>query len=272
MPDLIKSDAPGSLNRAVVLLTVIARGSRKGSSLTELVARTGLPRPTIHRILGMLMQLGWVERDAQTARYNLGADLAALGYSAITRYPLERIASNVLSRLADDLHQVVYLGIRSGLDIVCIGRFESESQIQVGKGHVGMRGPLGMSPSCMAIFAHLPAAEVNEIVAANMARYHRIEGFDEHGFRLTLDAGLKNGYGTYDNIVLDRTTSGFGVAILDPGGYPVAAIGTTYISSWLNEIQKQQCLQQLKQAATEIAQRLYNAEPLTPPLPNPQSA
>jgi DNA-binding IclR family transcriptional regulator len=209
----------------------------------------------------MLMALGWVERDAQTARFNLGADLAALGYSAITRHPLERIASTELSRLAEDLHQVVYLGVRSGLDVVCIGRFESGSQIQVGKGHVGMRGPLGMSPSCMAMFAHLPPAEVDEIVAANMSRYHRIEGFDEHGFRLTLAAAMRNGYGTYDDIVLDRTTSGFGVAILDRAAYPIAAIGTTYISGWLDDEQKQACLSKLQQASARITQHLFPAEP-----------
>jgi DNA-binding IclR family transcriptional regulator len=252
---------PGSLNRAALLITAIARGSRKGSALTELVARTGLPRPTIHRVLDMLMALGWVERDAQTARFNLGADLAALGYSAITRHPLERIASTELSRLAEDLHQVVYLGVRSGLDVVCIGRFESGSQIQVGKGHVGMRGPLGMSPSCMAMFAHLPPAEVDEIAAANMSRYHRIEGFDEHGFRLTLAAAMRNGYGTYDDIVLDRTTSGFGVAILDRAAYPIAAIGTTYISGWLDDEQKQACLSKLQQASARITQHLFPAEP-----------
>lgn len=254
----IRRDNPaGSLYRATQLVTAIARGSRQGSRLTELVARTGLPRPTIHRVLDMLIALGWVERDEQSARYCLGAELAALGYSAIAHRPLERLASTELSRLAENLQQVVYLGVRSGLDLVCIGRYESASQIQVGRGHVGMRAPLGISMSCMAIFSRLPPREVEEIVQANMARYHRIEGFDERGFRSTLAQAMERGYGTYDNIVLDRTTSGFGVAILDPAGYPIAAIGTTYITGWLDAAQKQRCLQQLRSTADAIAQRLF---------------
>lgn len=256
-------NSAGSLNRAAILITAIARGSRKGIRLTELVARTGLPRPTIHRVLDMLIQLGWVERHAETARYSLGAELAALGYTAIAHHPLERIAGTELSMLAEKLHQVVYLGVRSGLDMVCIGRYESESQIQVGRGHVGMRAPLGISMSCMAIFSRLPLAEVNAIVEANMARYHRIEGFDERGFRQTLAQAMENGYGTYDNIVLDRTTSGFGVAIQDSSGHPIAAIGTTYITGWLNEAQKQHCLDSLRAAADHIAQRLFSAQPAT---------
>ncbi|HEU4708356.1 MAG TPA: IclR family transcriptional regulator [Methylophilaceae bacterium] len=249
--------APGSLNRAVLLLTAIAQGSRKGSLLTELVARTSLPRPTIHRVLNSLMELGWVVRDTETARFNLGMDLAALGYTAISRNPLERIASLELSRLADEIEQVVYLGIRSDYDLVCIGRYESQSQVQVGRGWVGLRGPFGMSPSCMAMLARLPQQDIDDIVNANLSRYHRIEGFDERGFHKTLAEAMKNGYSTYDNIILDRTTSGLGMAILDPSGYPIAGIGTTYLSGWLNEEQKMKRLNLLKEAAQRIAGKLF---------------
>jgi DNA-binding IclR family transcriptional regulator len=254
---IMPSQAAGSLNRAHILISAIARGSRKGSLLTELVTRTGLPRPTIHRILDMLIEIRWIERDETNSRFNLGRDLAALGYSAITRNPLERIASVELSTLAEELNQVIYLGVRSGLDMVCIGRYESQSQIMVGRGWVGLRGPLGMSPSCMAIFSKLPDHEVQEIVKANMSRYHRIEGFDELGFHLALKEAMKMGYGTYDNIVLDRTTSGLGVAILDTSGYPIASIGTTYITGWLSDDQKQACLNKLYIAASNISLVLF---------------
>lgn len=250
-------NAAGSLNRSLILINAIARGSRKGSLLTELVTRTGLPRPTIHRVLAMLMDIGWVVRDEETTRFNLGLDLAALGYSAILRNPIERLASTELSTLAEDLKQVVYLGVRSGLDMICIGRYESQSQIMVGRGWVGLRGPLGMSPSCMGMFAKMPYDEVQEIVRANMTRYHRIEGFEESGFHRTLEHAMQAGYGTYDNIILDRTTSGFGVAIVDNSGYPIAAIGTTYITGWLTEEQKRNCLDKLNNAASNISKTLF---------------
>jgi DNA-binding IclR family transcriptional regulator len=247
----------GSLNRAVMLLTAIAQGSRKGSLLTELVAKTALPRPTIHRVLNSLISMGWVVRDPATSRFNLGVDLAALGYTAISRNPLERIATTELSQLANTIDQVVYLGIRSDFDLVCVGRYESSSQIQVGKGWVGLRGPFGMSPSCLAMLACLPREDIDEIVNANMSRYHRIEGFDERGFRRTLAEAMKNGYSTYDNIILDRTTSGLGVAILDPSDYPIAGIGTTYLSGWLTEGQKMDRVRHMQQAAKKIANKLF---------------
>lgn len=255
-----ETTAAGSLNRAVILLNAIARGSSKGSALTELVARTGLPRPTIHRVLDMLMELGWVERDLLTGRFNLGHDLAALGYTAISRHPLERLVSTELSALAERLDQVVYLGVRSSLDMVVIGRYESLSQIQVGRGRVGQRGPFGITPVCLAMFAHLPKEEIDHIVSINMSRYHRVEGFDEQGFHRAVQSALDTGYGTFDNIVLDRTMSSFGVAIRDSTGYPIAGIGTTYITGWLNEDQRAECLALLRQSASRIEARLFERD------------
>lgn len=141
--------------------------------------------------------------------------------------------------------------------MVCIGRYESQSQIMVGKGWVGQRGPLGMSMSCMALFAKMPPSEVSTIIQANMARYHRIEGFDENGFHRTLQQAMQTGFGTYDNIILDRTTSGFGVTILDTSGYPIATIGTTYITGWLTDAQKKNCIDKLQQAAVTISNDLF---------------
>jgi DNA-binding IclR family transcriptional regulator len=253
----VDGEANGSLNRASIVLKTIARGSSKGSLLTELVSRTALPRTTVVRTLGALQSLGWVVRNPQTKRFNIGTDLAALGYSAISRNPLEQIAATELGKLADKLNQVVYLAIRSGLDMVCIGRYEGKSVIQVGQGGPGLRGPLGMTQSCMGILACLPEAEVYEIIEANMPRYHRIEGFDERGFRHTVSEALKNGYGTYDNIILDRTTSGLGVAIKDPSGYPVAGIGTTFITGWLDAEQWANCLEALQASALRIQSQLF---------------
>jgi len=256
-PAAVPTMPAGSLNRAVMLLTAIARGSRKGSLLTELVARTDLPRPTIHRVLDTLIEVGWVQRDEQSSRFLLGRDLAGMGYSAISHHPIERVAHTELSALAERLRQTVYINIRSGLDTVCIGRHDSQSQIQIGKGHAGLRMPFGVSQNCLAMFSHLSQEEVRQVIEINMSRYHRIEGFDENGYHQAVANALTNGYGTFDNIILDRTTSGFGVAICDMVGYSVAAIGTTYISGWLSEEQQRSCLQQLRDAARNIELSLF---------------
>lgn len=242
----------GSLQRANILITAIARGSRGGSSLTELVARTGLPRPTIHRVLDTLIRMAWVHRDPHTARYNLGRDLAAIGYSAISRYPVEHSAAPILSQLASEVDRVVYLNVRSGLDMICIGRYESRTPDNRDRGRVGLRGPLGMSPGCLAIFSCLHDTEIEGIIAANMSRYHRIQGFDETRFRAAVGHARQQGYGTYDHIVLDKALSALAVPLLDSDQQPLAAIGLTYDAERYPTKKRQQLLLALQTAAARI--------------------
>lgn len=238
-------------------MATISRGSKKGSLLTELVNRTGLPRTTVVRTLNMLDELGWVIKDKQTGRFNLGMDLAAIGYSAISCNPIERVADTELSKLADELNQVVYLSVRTGLDMVCIGRYEGKAVIQVGRGGPGLRGPLGMTQSCFGIFSALSEQEVSEIIEANMKRYHKVEGFDETGFRKSIAETIKKGFGSFSNVVLDRAMSGLGVPITDPSGYPVAGIGTTFISNWLSEEQQLDCVDMMRKSARQIELKLF---------------
>ncbi|WP_018411986.1 IclR family transcriptional regulator [Methyloversatilis thermotolerans] len=248
----------GSLHRARLLITTIARGSRRGCALTDLVARTGLPRATIHRVLDMLVGMGWVERDPLTQRFNLGRDLAALGYSAISRLPIERVAATELGALAETLGQVVFLNMRSGLDSVCIGRYDPRSEIQVGRGDVGLRTAFGITQSCIAIMSRLPEDEVREIVLINLSRYHRVERYDELKHREAIEHALREGWSCFDGMVLDRSTSGMGVPICDPAGYPVAGIGTTFISAWLDVAARAECRARMEAAAARIAARLFD--------------
>jgi DNA-binding IclR family transcriptional regulator len=105
---------------------------------------------------------------------------------------------------------------------------------------------------------------VTEIIQINLSRYHRMTGFDEIGFRHAVDEAMKNGYSTYEGIVIDKTTSGLGVAICDPEGYPVAGIGTTYITGWLSDKQWEYCLAQLKETAETIAEDIFYRPDFSP--------
>lgn len=260
-PDLKSTLSAGSLNRAATLLRAIACGPREGSALSELVKRTGLPRPTVYRVMDALIALDWVTRNTRTSRFNLGKDLTAIGFSAVARYPLERLAAPVLGALAEELGQTNYLDVRSGFDMVCIGRYESASPIQIGQGWVGMRGPLGMTPGGMAILARLPRPEARSIIEANMPRYRRIPGFEEQGFRRSLKRSLAAGHGTYDAVVLDRTMGGLGVAVCDPAQDPIASIGATYVKDWLTEQEFGRALALLKKAAADLSSLLFSKAP-----------
>lgn len=95
---------------AFVLLEELARVDEAG--LSELAAGTGLPKTTVYRLLGQLVELGAVEQH--DGRYRVGATLARLGRSWSTHRLLERSAAVSLRRLALETRATVCVAIPSG--------------------------------------------------------------------------------------------------------------------------------------------------------------
>jgi DNA-binding IclR family transcriptional regulator len=247
--------AAGSLNRAVLLLRAIARGGQAGAALTEIVNWTGLPRSTIHRVLAMLEETGWIERDALTRRFHLGAEFLAFGIAAAARHPIERQAATELAALSREIGQTIYLIVRSGLDGVCTARQESVSPIQTLVLRPGSHVPLGWGAGSMAILTALPEKEAAEIIAHNHRRFAAMPGFDEAAFAKAVAATRERGFASHDGL-FTRGISGIGVPVRDQSSYPIAAVSTAFVSDWLDEEQRLRCASRLKETASRIARRL----------------
>jgi DNA-binding IclR family transcriptional regulator len=255
-----RREATGSLNRAVLLVRTIARGGESGAGLTELVAGTRLPRPTIHRVLATLIDIGWIERDPGTKRFHLGAEFLSLGIVASARHPIERCATTELALLAQEIGQTVYLLVRAGLDGVCVARQESASRIQTLVLKLGSHVPLGWGAGSMAILAALPEAEADEMIRRNLSRYAEMPSFDEQGFGFAIRRARAHGFASHDGLFA-HGIGGIGVPVLDRGSYPVAAISTAFVSEWLDDAQRLRCAARLKETAERIARRLVGFEP-----------
>ncbi|MFI6653954.1 IclR family transcriptional regulator [Streptomyces sp. NPDC050523] len=102
------------LARGVMLLRACG-DSGTALSLAELALRTGLPKPTAHRLVGELVRLGLVERTEEGS-YRIGLGLFVLGQSAPTVRELRDAALPYLG----DLHEVtlenVHLAVPDGTD------------------------------------------------------------------------------------------------------------------------------------------------------------
>jgi DNA-binding IclR family transcriptional regulator len=111
----------GVLDKAVMVLQAVA-GSP--ASLAELMARTGLPRATVHRLGAALEFHGLLRRDG-TGRYELGLGLVSLGQAAAERFPLVELARPVLEELRTDTGESVQLFVREGAQRRCVVSLES---------------------------------------------------------------------------------------------------------------------------------------------------
>ncbi|MCC6437470.1 MAG: IclR family transcriptional regulator [Acidimicrobiales bacterium] len=111
----------GVVDKAVALLRAVEGGAR---TLHDLVAVTGLSRPTAHRLAAALVQHGLLRRD-DDHRYLPGLRLIALGRAASQTLPLADAARVPLQRLRDATGESAQLYVRDGEGRVCVAVAES---------------------------------------------------------------------------------------------------------------------------------------------------
>ena len=102
-----------TIGRAAMVLRALAAGPADGSRLTDIAAATELGKATVHRLLGALAEVGFVDFDDQEKRYRLGYALFALGASARAFHVVD-LARPGLMRLAAETGDTVYLSVRDG--------------------------------------------------------------------------------------------------------------------------------------------------------------
>jgi DNA-binding IclR family transcriptional regulator len=98
-----------SIQRAAQLMRLLSGRTRR-LSLGELTAQLGLPKGTVFGILRTLQQVGYVEKDADSGKYQLGAALLHLGTSYLDGNELRTRALSWADSLAGRSNEAVRIG------------------------------------------------------------------------------------------------------------------------------------------------------------------
>lgn len=116
------------LGRAISLLDTLAE---QGSCTTmELRSLTGLPRPTLYRLLRTLEDEHLVVKD-HTGRHRIGLRVLAWAASLQTPSAILRVLRPVLTELRASTGESVQLYVREGDARVCVASFEPASGLRV---------------------------------------------------------------------------------------------------------------------------------------------
>jgi DNA-binding IclR family transcriptional regulator len=124
----------------------------------ELVARTGLPKPTVTRLTYTLTKLGYLAYVERLGKYQLAPAALALGYSALANMRIRQIARGAMQALADYADASVALGTRDRLDIIYVEHCRSRHGVMLRLG-LGARIPIANTAMGRALIAGLPEAE-----------------------------------------------------------------------------------------------------------------
>jgi DNA-binding IclR family transcriptional regulator len=247
-----------SIERALLLMREIAAHNRTGSRLLDLASRTGLQRPTVHRMLKCLTIQDMVLQDSDTHRYFLGPMVFELGLTAAPRFNLREICHPAMTRIAEATGDTVFLTQRSGLDTVCVDRQEGTFPIKTFTLEIGMRRPLGVGTGSLAILSGLSEEEVRHVIVSNTPRLSEY-GLTPTSLQAQVKRAQKLGYAVREMPTLAGVRS-VGQALHNQSGIAFAALSVSAISSRMSEKRVAELAAMLKNETRFVEKQLANGD------------
>ena len=216
-----------SVRRTIAIIKAVSKFDRTGARLTRIAKEVELPPPTVHRIMGVLLEEGFITFDTVTKLYHMGSAFYTMGEDTRQHAIRDRYQMAV-GRITEQTGDASYLVMRSGYDGVCIERTLGTSRVQVLGYDIGERRPLGIGAAAQALLAFLPRPERELILTANAPRYRTYYNIDVESVRVWLKKCREAG-GSYSQHKITPDAIGVGAPITDKSGYVVAAISTAGI-------------------------------------------
>lgn len=162
--------AASSTLRAFALLERIALAD-ESPTLEALTRASGLPKPTVYRILRLLMRGGLVERELHDKRYTAGARLCALSLAVQMRSPRRRERRAILARLVEAIGETCNFTMQDGNEVVYLERVETSANVRLHM-KAGSRVPLHCTASGKLLLSALPDVSLRRLLGPGpLARY-----------------------------------------------------------------------------------------------------
>jgi IclR family transcriptional regulator, acetate operon repressor len=154
--------------RAFALLERIAT-AEESPTLEDLTRASGLPKPSVHRILRLLMRGGLVEREAHDKRYAVGARVCALSLAVQMRAPWRRERRAILARLVEAIGETCNFTMLDGCEVVYLERVETSANVRLHM-KAGSRVPLHCTASGKLLLSEMPPAQVRRLLGSGRLR------------------------------------------------------------------------------------------------------
>lgn len=114
----------GAMGKAFSILETLT-GNSHPLSMAELARATGMTKPTAHRIISVLAELGFVERDHGKRGYVEGSRLIQFALDTLKATAPRNIRHTILRALSEETGETCNFGILVGAEVIYLDRIEA---------------------------------------------------------------------------------------------------------------------------------------------------
>ncbi|WP_414220041.1 IclR family transcriptional regulator [Cupriavidus necator] len=192
-----KPDGDTPALRLFGLLEVIAEKDQ-AFNLQALVEETGLPKPTLHRMLQQLEAAGLIQRNGDGRQYGTGLRLRRLAENLLLNSTSHGARHMVLRRLVEEVGESCNLTAFSGGEVLYLDRVETAAPLRFYL-HPGSRVPAHCSATGKLFLAQLAPAQRQRLLGhVELERYTQNTLTDHAQLEAELERVKRDGYAMDD--------------------------------------------------------------------------
>jgi DNA-binding IclR family transcriptional regulator len=223
-------------------------------SLSELAAKVGRPKSSVHRGLATLIGIGFVEQDQSTSRYRLTLKMWRIGMAALADLDLVTLARPHLESLMTAADETVHLSVLdpSG-DVIYVSKVESARSIRV-QTQLGKLNPSHLTATGRAILAFRKDM-AEKVLSRPLRPVTPLSIADPKRIRVTLSDVARKGFAVTkgENHV---EMGGIAAPIRDHSGEVVASCGVAIPVFRMDRKLVERCTPFVISAAAAISEKL----------------
>jgi DNA-binding IclR family transcriptional regulator len=247
-----RSSGVQSVNRAVRILTALAEHPYP-MGVKELAEKLRISSTAVHRMLGTLAAVGWVEQNARTSRYRVGTRLLGVGAAALITNPIVQNGMAFLQRISDATGYDSFLSTLVGGRVVYLGRVHGRAGPEMDFA-AGVSMPAHAFADGKILLANLPETERRLIYEERLQRYTERTIVDPDEMEAELAEVRRTGYALDRG---ERFAKGRAVAVpvAGPDGKPLLAmmcVGKMELTAGFVESLSEQMIEVAKEMSEQL--------------------
>jgi DNA-binding IclR family transcriptional regulator len=247
-----RSYSAPALEKGIDIIELLASAD-SGLTVSDIAQKLKRRMSELFRIIVVMEQRGWLQKDPGTSRYNVTYHVLRLAHRSTPAQTLSSAAAPVMHELSTRINQSCHLVVRSGFQGLVILRQENQRRHANLSVRLGAIIELATSCSGRVLLAHLDPEER----AVALRSVPRPRGMSQSGLESILKKTARQGYELHRSpITAGVTDIGYPVRGFD--GKVVAALTVPYLHALDDSVpySADQTRRLLEDAARRISQAL----------------
>ena len=171
-------------------------GADRPLGIAEIMAATGLPKATVHRLWGLLEKEGFLAPELGGKGLGIGHRSRELALGVMAVGGVDAYRHGILTELSKQLNETCNLSVPAGAEMLYVDRVEAEWPLRT-QLPVGSRVPIHCTASGKLYLSSLPAAKRRKLIAAMPLDRHSPNTVTEAAeLEAALEAVRRNKIGT----------------------------------------------------------------------------